>query len=843
MTRLRDVLLLLGCVLPATLLSQQPQPFTLEAYQSFLQSHRDLEPQVLTAMHPGGRFQPSATQPSTVGFLDSVEHKLNLTSDELALLSAHGFVVTERWTPATFGASFLEIYHNDLPVFISTDAILHALHMSYDAILKDVETQLLIPTLDTLLARVHEKVGDLDAEYAGFPAMRTPVKDLDLYLTVARKLLGNVVEPVFVENGSAVSEVLTNVFELQPKQVALFGSTARKYDFSQFKVRGHYTDTGFPKLGKYFQAMIWLSRTELYLIAPASTDINVPFQDVQRQILVSLLFADAVERSGGDNALQRIEEFLRYFVGEQDNVTLENLRQVRSAAGIVSIADLLDSARVVDFQTRLAQERFAFQRINSQILYANPFDDVPIRPAAAFLLLGQRFVVDSYVTGNVVYDRIRYQGTEPRRMLPSSLDVLFALGNNAAAQLLQSDLDRYHYATNLAALRFLIDGYDEPFWEGSIYNGWLAAIRALNPPLLRDSLPSFMQTAAWWQEKMNTQLASWAQLRHDNLLYAKQSYSGGVICSYPDGYVEPVPQFYETLHRFAERTATWFQQRGMPQADYFQYFGKVADTLGGIARKILTHEPRTAAERRFLQTVMFERPFVCSPTYDGWYFRLFYQPNQSGSLTADMTIADVHTAPTDPVGYPVGWVLHAGTGPVNLAVVTAQTPEGEWCAFVGPVMSYYEYLSTDFQRLTDEEWKEAHRVAPSLRPSFVYLYAADTSGVARAEAPSLLTSVDGRMPSPIPRSHCVLYPNYPNPFNSTTIISFSLGGTVPVVLKVFNLQGQCIRTLVQTSLSAGNYAVRWDGGTDGGNSAAGGVYFYRLTAGNQTLYGKMVMVK
>ena len=62
---------------------------------------------------------------------------------------------------------------------------------------------------------------------------------------------------------------------------------------------------------------------------------------------------------------------------------------------------------------------------------------------------------------------------------------------------------------------------------------WLNSIRKLNPPKDRSALPQFMQTAAFWQEKLNTQLSSWAQLRHDNLLYAKQSYTGGVpICPF-----------------------------------------------------------------------------------------------------------------------------------------------------------------------------------------------------------------------------------------------------------------------------------------------------------------------
>ena len=96
--------------------------------------------------------------------------------------------------------------------------------------------------------------------------------------------------------------------------------------------------------------------------------------------------------------------------------------------------------------------------------------------------------------------------------------------------------------------------YDDDFWESSIYNLWLKMIRSLSPPdpASRETLPLFMQTSGWGLEKMNTQLSSWAELRHDNLLYAKQSYSGGGSCIYPCGYVEPIPEFYRILKRTAE---------------------------------------------------------------------------------------------------------------------------------------------------------------------------------------------------------------------------------------------------------------------------------------------------
>ncbi len=163
----------------------------------------------------------------------------------------------------------------------------------------------------------------------------------------------------------------------------------------------------------------------------------------------------------------------------------------------------------------------------------NPIAGDSVVPASSFLLFGQRYVDDSYVTASVVYDRIWFQGQRICRLFPSTLDPMFALGNNAAAQLLIPELNEYHYGTNLAALRYLFDSFPPEYWESTMYKRWLGFIKSLNPPEDRSNLPGFMTTAAYWQEKLNTQLSSWAELRHDNLLYAKQSYTGITICSYP----------------------------------------------------------------------------------------------------------------------------------------------------------------------------------------------------------------------------------------------------------------------------------------------------------------------
>jgi hypothetical protein len=448
----------------------------------------------------------------------------------------------------------------------------------------------------------------------------------------------------------------------------------------------------------------------------------------------------------------------------------------------------------------------------------------------------------------VVYDKILDGNVKVPRMLPSTLDVLFALGNDAAAQLLDADLTRYRYAPNLAAVRYLVDSYDPAFWQGTIYNGWLNSIRALNPPSERKELPAFMQTAAWWQEKMNTQLASWAELRHDFILYAKQSYTAGSTCSYPESYVEPVPTFYAAVKSFADAASAMmlkYPVHNQRASDYFAYMSTISDTLRGIAEKELSRTPLTPAEIHFLKTMLYDAPQGCGTQLRGWYTRLYYT-GETGLLRKDLIVADVHTAPTDESGNPMGWVLHAGTGPLNLGVVVTERADGMTTAFIGPVMSYYEHVSTNFKRLTDEEWKSAYALPPSFRPSFVKLYLADSAGTRYEAAESLLTGIelphgDGTVPT-----NLTVAQNYPNPFNSSTIIMFSVPTSAvnaQVRLEIYDIQGRVVKRLLNTRMPAGNYATRWNGTAESGAPAASGVYFYQVAVGNQQAVGKMNYIK
>ncbi|MDD2331160.1 MAG: C25 family cysteine peptidase [Candidatus Cloacimonetes bacterium] len=88
-----------------------------------------------------------------------------------------------------------------------------------------------------------------------------------------------------------------------------------------------------------------------------------------------------------------------------------------------------------------------------------------------------------------------------------------------------------------------------------------------------------------------------------------------------------------------------------------------------------------------------------------------------------------------------------------------------------------------------------------------------------------------------------LHQNYPNPFNPSTSIAFDLKHSGRTSLKLYNLKGQLVRTLLDANASAGTHRIVWDGKDDKGMNASSGIYFYRLTSNGKSESRKMLLMK
>jgi len=656
-------------------------------------------------------YDPLAAQ----GFDRITASRLGVSDGERQALARNGFVISARQSFPTFFYGYKSIYADHLPLFVSVDSVIHAVHRSYDSSLQTIELSVLIPTLKTMLAAMQSDLAT--GTGAALPAEVRA--DVDLFVTVARRLLGEAtVSPVAGADVTAIADLVTAAMRASGiAPVQLFGET-RYVDFSQFTPRGHYaSDT---RLQTYFRAMIWLGRTDLrFLQYDTFASPDAPPHFFRRQFLAALLLAELSEAATQIERWRQIDDVLRAYVGESDNMTVADfpgLRQVAGAATMAALADLSDD----EIAQALLSGGFGIQRIASQILFVPPNGGgVPLD--RVFLFFGQRFVIDSEVFSNVVFDRVR---GEPKRMMPNPLDAGFAaLGNNAAAPLLATELAKYpNYPGALHDARRLVDLHGDDFWGASLYATWLGALRGMSiaggDPTSAVGLPAVMKTEPWARRVLNTQLASWAELRHDTLLYAKQSYTAIPVCDFPDAYVDPYPEAWAGIVRLArlgQAVAAALPPNAVSGlASYFAQVETVASTLGGMAEAERNGQPLTTAQLAFINQAVEEVDMSAGcasikvPT--GWYPQLFL--TKSDAQKVDPTIADVHTDPANAA------VLHVATGLPRLMYVTVDGCNGPR-AYAGVVSSYFEKTTTGLQRLTDQEWSTQIMSTPPADVSWV----------------------------------------------------------------------------------------------------------------------------
>ena len=675
--------------------NSNPAPADRAAQQGQLATLTSLTTDQLIARSTGAMNQPLGYAPESATWLDLIQASaLALNDQELAAYKKNGFVISQRQKYPNFFYGYQTIYAADLPVYVSADSILYALHRSYDKILMTVESSYLTVTLQQLLA-------GLRTSLATATMGDNSLHDLGLLLGVAAGLLDPKATGIDTEMQALINKATVAA---GMDTVTLFG-TDRMIDFSQFTPRGHYNDGG--AMAQYFRAMMWLGRTELRLV---DVDLSGKRALVRREIEDVLALDELVTpdlRAQWDS----IEQIITLFVGEADYMTLPQVRQLHDALGIAASTDL---ATITD-QTLLDTidaGNYGVQRICSQLMEVD--DGVTTLPNS-FAFMGQRYTVDSNVFTKVVYPNV------PQRMMPNPLDVAFAaLGNDQAAPLLRSELDTYGYASSLAKARQLVEWHGADYWDSSLYTFWLSALRKLSGGQYdATTLPAIARTEAWGRRLLNTQLASWAELRHNTVLYAKQSYTGMPMCEYPDGYVDPYPGLYGRLRELGtmavQRLATVLPTTSgtdSPAVSYFRTFTDVASRLESLANEELAGATRTQADLDFLNdAVVVKKKSVGCSSVDapgGWYAKLFYLGDDA--LDFNPTIVDVHTQPTDAGGNVVGRVLHVGTGNPRLMVLSVDSCQGPR-AYAGVVSAYFEQITDNFNRMTDQEWSAQIKAA------------------------------------------------------------------------------------------------------------------------------------
>ncbi len=284
---------------------------------------------------PSYQIVPEATpydlplDPEQILNWEKLQYFANIDSAS-PLLRENGFAVL----PSSTGEYFLPVYHDlrvlEIPIFVTTDTLLHLYHVQFDDTLKEIEEREfyggLISMTRALLAEAELQAASYEGDLA--EAARRNVA----FFSVAARLL----EPT-AEIPSAVEGLVGEELDLIGAHSGFVSSPLFVYeeDYSQYVPRGHYTRS--ETLERYFQAMMWYGRIGFLL---RDSDI-LPSPNARIQTLGACLIADALDRvqtaegNGAGSLWNRIYSVTCFYVGFADDLLPSNYREaVREVLGV-----------------------------------------------------------------------------------------------------------------------------------------------------------------------------------------------------------------------------------------------------------------------------------------------------------------------------------------------------------------------------------------------------------------------------------------------------------------------------------------------------------------------------
>jgi hypothetical protein len=668
---------------------------------------------LLTTVSNTGKIVEADYDLSQVAYYEQVKQEFNLTAQQEQMLKEYGFTIAEISYERFEDFYYDKVYGPDLPVFVTTDSILHLFHVVFDCSLRMIENQTFYPMISEVTQYAFQKsLNDYNTITHDNSMKYWAIRNATVYFAVAMSLISGENATVPSELSSDISFFLNEIWAEEPRFIEAGywqypGDTViLEYDFTQFKVRGHYL--GEPTLERYFRTMMWygnfpvfIPRTEENYVWGKShidTATIVYARDILKQN--SLYFNKWMTLYNVTNAL----------VGESDSinplsleVALHNVFGERAQY----IEVVATPSGLAELSVELAKPEYE-QRILGQALISNNLDD-EVRYPIVFQFMGQRYVPDSFMFQMLCWDKTGFNSADKRRLMPKSLDLFAVLGSERAYQLLTADHDYENYTENLATLKSTFENLTEDEWSHSSYMVWIYSLQSLVNVEVNDSYPDFMRSLAWQDEKLNTASGSWSQLRHDTLLYAKQPYIPAYVCSYPEAFVEPYPTFYNRMQRLGERTIEAISILSSEVVNpvimsSLQKMSNIAQQLEIISNKELMKQPLSTEENAFIKQIVWN---CGSGGFIGWYVDTIHAVTQAANYTSLLNvpvIADVATFPPGDLWDPPQ-ILHAGVGYVNALVVLYPKIDGTLVAAVGPVFSYYEFPLIGTKRLNDDEWK------------------------------------------------------------------------------------------------------------------------------------------
>lgn len=624
--------------------------------------------------------------------IENIDQFSNLTEKQREMIAQNGFVVIPTDSEQLFYLYEENTYKN-IPNFVTTDSVLQLYHIYYDYALRDVESEYFYEDtikmndalLKELLSEYREATDEKVKEAIGKDIAYCAVVDLVLE------------QPLPNEIDSDISDLAEQEYELI-KAAAGFAISpvmGSMIDYSLFTVRGHYTRS--EELTKYFLAFSWYGVNSFTFYHNEERN--------EEGALCAIILADALKNAlEAEEIWNNIYAVTGFMVGAADDVIPAEISDlVEEIYGEIPAPDRLPD-KLDAFYEGLEDLRAA-QIVSKQ---ADAEKGLQMR------FMGQRYIPDSEILQELC--------DPDYRAYPTGLDVLAVYGSERAEAL----LDEIYRPNELWS------GYQENYdrlcdkfrnmtmeeQTSNVYTGWLFTLNQIGETK-GEGYPMFMRNDAWMNKSLTTALGSWAELRHDTILYGKMSGAecgGGEEPPQLMAYVEPDPEFYNRLCWLTETTRDGLAARGM-LSDQMEYKTEtmldLLEFLGNCAVKELNGEDLSAEERYSLLVYGGTLEHISSTIADAsdWYMI------ESDTDRNMAVIADVHTT--------LSGCMEEGVGHA-CEIYVAIPQDGKVYLSRGAVFDYYEFVSPD--RLTDEQWQEMLLTAPPERVPYAGTFMDEDGG-------------------------------------------------------------------------------------------------------------------
>ena len=573
--------------------------------------------------------------------------------------------------------------YSDFPSFVTTDLYLQLYHLYIDCMLRELEEYQLLPLMteyaqdmiDAMLAIIHNADND-DSE-----TKRIAGRNLQFFRVALHLFTGKPINASYTTEKAEIEKCLKAENTRSGMLMDYMGEIS--FPYSLFRARGHYTRSD--GLKRYFRGMMWLQTATMGL------DYETEVKQAVQMAYAMKLFKKTRQK------YDKIDNLITLLMGKHDNLSLLQVIAEVDKTGM-SMDELLNDDKEIAKLTKVLNEIGNKQTRIRPKFEKTSHNKINVMP--------QRYQPDA----EVLQEMVDYDSNPTKRGVPKGIDVMAAMGVTAAEQILKEEKTEWkQLLPNLDKMKKRMDEID---WSETTATQWMETLKVLTTGTDSKS-PYFMQNPNWSKKDLNAALASWAELKHDAILYAKQPMGaecgGGENVPEPvvKGYVEPNVKFWKKASELLENTAKLLKDQNM-----------MTEKIEGVTERLreevefLLRVSEKELAGKILTDEEYDQISYIGATFENISLDLLRMPDQNlynwidieGADRKVALVADVYTANADNNKNKA--ILFEAVGDADEIYVVVEIG-GYLYLTRGAVLSYREFVQPiDQPRLTDEEWQK-----------------------------------------------------------------------------------------------------------------------------------------